>query len=262
MSQISAFANLPGIQAAQETFEQAITWGPAHNLAWLHGWIDANATDSGSSPTWRLRPGLLLGQITSTGRWTNYSPTATDGSEVAAGILAYGMRMEDVFSGSNVQKFFAIVVGGRVIGSNIINLDNMARAQMTPRFIFDDNVPGNIWFPFKRFQTKTADYTIVAADNFSQFDNSGASGAVTFTLPTLANGYLFGFRGVANQSITIASAAGDDMVVFNDASADSVAFSTSSEKIGGGCIVYSNPAATKWHVANFSAGANTVTVAT
>ena len=83
-----------------------------------------------------------------------------------------------------------------------------------------------------------------------------------FTLPALANGYKFGFRVQADQTITVASAAGDDMVAFNDASADSVAFSTGGAKVGGLVVVYTNPAGTKWIVEDHSAGANTITVAT
>ena len=265
MSHVSSmFGNLPGVGAITETFEQEITFGINAQMTWWNGWIDADAVDSGSSPnTYRLRPGLVLGQVTSTGRWTNYSPTATNGSEVASGILGYGMRMQDVLSGSNVQKFYAIVIGGRVKGARLLGLDLMARQQMSAKFIFDDGIAGYQGFPCKRFQTKTAAYTVVAADNFTLFDNVGATGAVTFTLPTLANGYLFGFRVQADQDITVASAAGDDMIVFNDASADSVAFSTASERIGGMFVVYPNPGATKWIVEQRSAGsAHTVTVAT
>ena len=47
----------------------------------------------------------------------------------------------------------------------------------------------------------------------------------------------------------------------NNAVANSVAFSTGSQKIGGAFMVYSNPAGTKWIVINESAGSNTITVA-
>ena len=262
MSVISSqFGNLPGMGTVIETFEQAITWGPAYNLVWWSAYISSAATDSGNSPTWKLRPGLVMGQITATGQWTNYSPTATDGSQVASGVLAYGMRMQDVLSGSNVSKFYAIIVGGRVKGANLINLDLMARAQMSPRFIFDDNLVGNEDFPFKNFVSKTTAYSVLATDNFTQFDNTGATGAVTFTLPAIANGYMFGFRVIADQTVTVASFEGTNIIALNNASASSLAFSTGSQKIGGGLVFYSNPAGTKWHVNNVSAGTNAITVA-
>ena len=262
MSQISSqFGNLPGLGAIVETYEQAITFGIAAQLKWWSGYILSTAIDSGNSPTWRLRPGLVLGIQTSTGQWTNYSPTATDGSEVAAGVLAYGMRMQDVITGLNVNKYYAIIIGGNVRGENLLGLDKMARAQMSSRFTFDDNIIGNSWFEWNRFQTKTAAYTVVAADNFSLFDNVGAAGAVTFTLPAIANGFQFGFRVAADQSVTVASAEGANMIAFNNAVANSVAFSTGGARIGGMVVVYTNPAGTKWIVENRSAGANTVTVA-
>lgn len=257
-----SYGMVPGLTTARETYESEFRWGSEFQGVFANGLISGAARDNGNSPTYELRPGLLLGQIISSGKYTNYSPTATDGSEVASAVLLEAIRMQD-FEGNNADRFYAVLVGGPVQGSKILNLDLMARQQMD-KFIFDDifAIPGNHWFPFKRFQTKTAAYTVVANDNYTLFDNVGATAAVTFTLPALANGYLFGFRAQADQTITVASNEGDNMIAFNDASADSVAFSTSGEKIGGVFRVYTNPGATKWIVENVSAGANTVTVAT
>lgn len=107
---------------------------------------------------------------------------------------------------------------------------------------------------------KTTDYTVVAADNGKLFTNEGAAGAVNFTLPTVAAGYRFWFKSVADQNLTVTGAAGT-VIALNNAAATSVAFSTASQKIGGGFMVESNAAGTKWRVQTFSAGANTVTVA-
>lgn len=117
-------------------------------------------------------------------------------------------------------------------------------------------------YPAANELAKTSNFTITKTLNGTLFTNSGAAGAVVFTLPALSPYLAFRFRVVADQDVTVASAAGDDMVAFNDASADSVAFSTSGQKIGGGLFIYSNAAGTKWIVENESAGANTVTVAT
>ena len=257
-----SYGIVPGLTTSRETYEAEFRWGSQFQGVFANALIDGAAVDSGNSPTYELRPGLLLGQIISTGKYTNYSPTATNGSEVAAGVLIEALRMQD-FNGNNVDRFYAVLVGGPVQGSKILNLDLMARSQMD-KFIFDDifQIPGNHWFPWKRFQTKTSAYTLVANDNFTMFSNVGAAAAVTFTLPALANGYLFGFRVEADQNVTVASAAGDDMIAANDASADSVAFSTAAERIGGIFVVYPNPGATKWIVEDRSAGTHTVTVAT
>jgi hypothetical protein len=262
MSQISSmYGNLPGLTTAIEEYESAVLWGPAWQYMWWNGYISANAVDSGNSPTWRLRPGLVMGNIISTGQWTNYSPTATDGSEVAAAVLVDGLRMQDVLTGSNTTKFYRLFIGGRVKSANLLGLDGQARAQMAYRFTFDDNIVGRGDFPIIRFQTKTANYQVLAIDNLSEFNTLGATGEVDFTLPAIANGYYFTFSNEAAQIMKVISTEGTNMIAFNNLSATSVAFSTGGAEIGGKFAVYSNPAGTKWIVNTLSAGANTVTVA-
>lgn len=100
------------------------------------------------------------------------------------------------------------------------------------RLIFDSNREGYI---ARRIEAKTADYTLTAADGGKTFTNRGAAGAVNFTLPTtgeVESGWWAEFYVVANQTVTVTAGTADTMVTFNDAAADSVAFSTASEKIG------------------------------
>lgn len=254
MSQISSIiGNLPGMGSLVETYEAAITWGPAYQLLYWNGYISANAVDSGNTPTWKLRPGLVLGQQWSTGQYLQYSPTATDGSQIASAILAYGLRMQDVITGVNTQKFYAIVVGGRVKGANLIGLDNLARAQLSSKFIFDDNIVGNAPYDWIAFQTKTANYQLLSTDNFSMFDNTGAAGEVDLTLPPIANGYKFGLHCSVAQTFKFISTEGGNIV------GDTATRSTVSvAAIGGGLLIYSNAAGTKWYVANYSSGSQTV----
>lgn len=251
----------PGITAAVETYEAAFRWGPAGLGIITGGYIDAGATDPNNTPTFELRPGLVMGQKTATGTWTNYSPTATDGSEVATGVNITGIRMQDILTGAGVARFYGILVGGPVQTQKLLGLDLMARQQMD-KFMFDDPVtyPGLHWFPWKRFQTKTANYSLVASDNFSLFDNTGAAGAVTFTLPAIANGYQFGFRGVVAQNLAVTSFEGGNIIALNNAAANTLTFSTGGQQIGAFVTVFSNPGATKWIVMNDSAGSATITV--
>lgn len=261
MSQISSiFASPPGMGTVAEEFQQAVTWGP-YPRYWASGYIASTAVDSGNTPTTTLRMGLVMGIITASKQWTNYSPTATDGSQVAVGVLPVGVRMADVLTGTPAPRFWAVMVSGGVKASALVNLDNMARAQLAPRFYFDDDLPGRSDFPYLRFVTKTTSYQVLSSDNMSHFDTLGATGAVTFTLPAIANGYFFSFRNLADQNMIVASSEGANMVALNNLVANSVAFQTGSQKVGGGFNVYSNPAATRWIVQNTSAGANTVTVA-
>src|SRR5262245_39272018 len=56
---------------------------------------------------------------------------------------------------------------------------------------------------------KTASYTIKAVQAGTIFTNSGATGAVTFTLPTAKAGMRFTFIKVAAQNLLVKAAAGN-----------------------------------------------------
>ena len=238
-----SYGIVPGLTTSRETYEAEFRWGSQFQGVFANALIDGATVDSGNSPTYELRPGLLLGQVISTGKYKQYSPTATDGSEVAAAILLEALRMQD-FSGASVDRFYSVLVGGPVQASKILGLDLMARSQMD-KFIFDDifHLQGNHWFPLKRFQTKTSTYTIVANDNFTMFDNTGATGTVVLTLPALANGYLFALRCAAAQVFRFTSNEGSNVI--GTGLTDS---SVSVTAIGGVIYVYTNPGATKWIV--------------
>lgn len=88
------------------------------------------------------------------------------------------------------------------------------------------------WTP--RFLTKTADYTVLRTDAGTFFNTVGATAAVNFTLPAISTGpWQFWFMAGAAQNMTVTSATADTILTFNDLAADSVAFSTSNEIIGG-----------------------------
>lgn len=91
---------------------------------------------------------------------------------------------------------------------------------------------------FPIIKAKTAAYQVLTSDHGVFFTNEGAGGSVTFTLPpvtspTLPPGWNCRFYVAADQSIVVASSGSlDNIYAFNDAAADSVAFSTSAEKVG------------------------------
>lgn len=252
------YANTPGLTTSRESYENEFRWGQHALGVFANGLISGAARDSGNTDnTAILRAGLLLGQVFSTGKYTNYSPTATDGSEVASAVLLETLRVTD-FNNANVDKLYAVLVGGPVKAAKLLNLDLQARACME-KFIFDDSsgfgaIPGNHWFPWKKFRTKTADYTVVASDNFTLFDNTGAGGTIVLTLPAIANGYCFGFRAAAAQVIRATSAEGSNLI-----GSTLTQTSASVTAIGGVFVVYSNAAGTKWIVED--RGTQTVTFA-
>ena len=109
---------------------------------------------------------------------------------------------------------------------------------------------------------KTANYTLTQSDWGCIFTNRGATGAITFTLPAVSGtpaGAYATFFVVADQTVTVAGTAGE-LVTFNDAAANSVAFSTASEKIGAGVTVVCD--GTSWLVMPMTEETQTMTVAT
>lgn len=253
MSQISSMiGHLPGEGTLIETFERAATWGP-YPRYYTPGYIGANAADAGNSPSSTLRVGLVMGRAIATGQWSNYNPTATDGTEVAAAVLPLSIRMQDVYTEVNIPRFYALLVSGGVHAAQLIGLDNMARAQMSPLFIFDDDLPGNHYYPWQRFQTITANYQILSTDNQSLFLNAGATGEVDLTLPPIANGYYFGLKALAAQTFKFVSNEGGNL--YGSAANQTNA---SVAAICGGIAVFSNPGATAWIAVNISASNQTV----
>ena len=114
--------------------------------------------------------------------------------------------------------------------------------------------------PKVKLVAKTASYTITPDDFGTIMVTRGASGAVTFTLPaasTLNDGEWVLFISVADQNLIVAGATGE-LVVFNDLTADSIAFQTSSKKIGGAFLAISD--GTSWIVVPIATETQTVTV--
>lgn len=91
---------------------------------------------------------------------------------------------------------------------------------------------------YRQIVAKTAAYQIVPKDIGKIFTNTGATAAVTFTLPPVADltaGWWCKFFITVDFAVTIASyGSADNIAGLNDAAADSIAFSTSNEIIGAG----------------------------
>lgn len=258
----SQFGDLFGIGSARESYERTFGWGRKEQALILGTSISGAARDSGNSDNSAiLRPGLVMGIITASQLYTNYSATATDGSQVAAGILPVSLRMTDLITGANSQKVAGMVVGGPVQAGLLFGLDQQARAQMFARFVFDDNLYGNR-FPFTYVSAKTANYQVVVADSGTLFTNQGAAGEVDFTLPaTIANGFFVRVHAEANQVVKVIAPT-NKLVAYNNATATSVAFSTNNQIIGGSFTVTANADLSKYLVQiDMANSSNTPTVA-
>lgn len=115
---------------------------------------------------------------------------------------------------------------------------------------------GTPFLQFKKSVAKTASYTVKAIDHDIRFSNYGAAGAVTYTLPPIADvwdGWSADFTILAAQTMTITAPSGK-LIAANNAGATSIAFSTTSEKIGNGVTIYYDGNAAKYvavvHLAN------------
>ena len=59
--------------------------------------ISSTARDIGNTPsTSLLRGGLVMGKITSGGKWAAYNAEASDGTETARGILKHSVDLRDI----------------------------------------------------------------------------------------------------------------------------------------------------------------------
>ncbi|MFH5805599.1 hypothetical protein [Alienimonas sp. DA493] len=264
--------NTPGFSTARTTQEASVLWGnpEAHQHVIVGAVVDSTARDSGATPTTALRAGLVLAKLDSATdgdgdeevRYVDYDPDATDGSQNPAGVLLDGVDVLDVDTGEAADQQWRMVIAGPVKASHCIGLDDHARSVLARNgVIWDDGYAGGAFYPTGDV-AKTSDYTVTTAENGTRFTNNGAAGAVVFTLPAIANGLTYGFLVLADQNVTVVSAEGDNIVVQGDAAADSVAFSTASEKVGGQVKLEARyvGATLKWLVTEMSG--NTLTVAT
>lgn len=108
---------------------------------------------------------------------------------------------------------------------------------------------------------KTASYTCKVEDSGIVFTNRGAGGAVVFTLPAVADstGVVYFFMNcVLAQDLTISAPAGT-LVAFNNIAATSIAFSTASQRAGGGAMLVCD--GTKWLAFVMANVGATVTIA-
>ncbi len=92
---------------------------------------------------------------------------------------------------------------------------------------------------------KTANYTVLNTDGGTVFIANHATVVVNFTLPAVGtnnkgHGWIFCNRGAAGMGVIGGTAGTDKMVIKNDASADSVVYTTSNEKIGAACACFSD----------------------
>ena len=195
----------PGILGELDTVEAALYWGgDEKQVRKMGGLISGSSLDLANTPTDVLRPGMLLGKITSSGKLIQWDPTATNGSEQIWGILGHDLKVN--LNGTGTDRFYGPIIVGGPIKTNAIfrsnatygnpgsfttdPYENVARLQMRGRFQLDDDLaqtPFTGWSRVKSLKdvaTSNA-YTVLAADNGSLFTNTGTSASQNLTLPAM-----------------------------------------------------------------------------
>jgi hypothetical protein len=257
MSQFTT-GNAPGFAAAVESEQSQITWSGRHGqdqVVTQRAVLHSTTVDAGNLPTSTLRAGLILAYRDSDGKVTAYSPDASDGSQIAVGVLEQHQDM--LVGGVAAERFTQMIVHGLVREGELVNLDPRARQQLAKQIVFDRKPlsPAPMLAP-RGVYRKSTSYTLTAADNGLLFL---ATGAATFTLPTKANGLAFRVTQTADNDLTISGSS--DLIHKGSAAASSVTFSTAGQKIGSQVLiecVYTAASTLKWLVTNL--GGTTATV--
>lgn len=118
----------------------------------------------------------------------------------------------------------------------------------------------DLWY---RIEAKIADFRMTYIDSGKLITNRAATGNLVFTLPPTADivsGWHVWVINSAASKITVQSNTADTMTVFNDLTADSVAFGTTNEIIGGGWLFVWD--GTGWLTFMFATEVQTMTVVT
>lgn len=266
----------PGVGSERTVTESELLWGAdqARNAAlWKSAVFSGAARDDGNTPTTLLRPGMIIGKITSGGEYAEFDSAATDGTQNFAGVLDSELRAQD-FDGTNQDRVFRLLVARAPIKARKLLIEGAAfighadeyslrRAMVAAGFIFDDDPQGYLAGIQERTVAKAANYTVLESDNGTLFTNSGAAAKIEFTLPAIKKGLRYSFYSVDNDGIEVLAATADTIVTHNDAAADSIDLATTGRNIGGRIDIQANVDGTLWlatpYVWNIADDGSTIT---
>jgi hypothetical protein len=242
MSSLGGFGK-PGQGAAVFTTDREIVAVGYDNLCLFKSVVISSAArDAGSTPTTVLRPGLLLGKVTSSGEFEEWDADASDGTQNIAGINRTDITVLDQY-GTAVDRvppsvyqrgvFMAsqlLIQGSALVG----HADEfLARRQLwNAGCVLDDDMFGYLAGGGSRVAlvTGTADTLTAAENGTTLFYNNAA--AVAVTLPAIQPGLEYEIVRTADEELVVSSGEGDNIIMGNDLSADSVTFTTAGEQIG------------------------------
>lgn len=148
--------------------------------------------------------------------------TSSNGSPVAVSLGEAGSASGSYFPARTY--FFILVLGGGAVtitpttstingaGTLVLNQNDAALvvSDGTNYFALVSRTSGDGTVPVS---SHTGDYSVLAADSGTHFDNIGAAGTVIFSLPSVAAGLSFGFLVSAAQTVRVAAAGSEQIAI-------------------------------------------------
>lgn len=114
----------------------AKTFKEGDHFAYINRWIASTARDSGNTPTTTLRPSLVMGKITASGKYAQYDDSATDGTEDADLILDHQVDLIDEETNLPQDTQARFVWHGQVRDADLIGIDAAGRTDLAGRIYF------------------------------------------------------------------------------------------------------------------------------
>jgi len=237
---------VPGTGALVETTESEILWGGDRAKGFV---LEQNGNYSGAirdlgntGQTHVIRPGLLVGKLTTGGELMEWDPTATDGSQDIYGVVPYEFRATD-FDDNSVDRVLSVIVRAPLKASSL--LCNVAgssgalvgsadefiarEALVGSGSILDDDPQGFLGGASWRRKIHTGDLTLTSADNYTSYRCHSAD--ADFILPAVANGLKFRFFMGEDFELQVSSAT-SVFLTGNDAVGDGITYTTGGEQVG------------------------------
>jgi hypothetical protein len=226
----------PGVGLISETGATKVCWGgDAAKGMCLFGSarIASTTADGGNDPTTLLRPGLVIAKVAATGYYSHYDIEARDGTNRASAILLDELSSVDL-ENIGTDRVFRILLAGPVRASNLIGLDSMARRQLGPRFMFDDDLRSQRHFLDLAWvdEEVTANHQIVAADAGKMLVCTDDD--VELTLPTLADseGFAVMILRAGGGELSVVSLEGSNVIAGGSITSSQIEFQTAGQLIG------------------------------
>lgn len=177
----------PGMGSELENYTGELVWGGNEREVLFQSSMIDGSTRFGSSPI--LRPGLLLGRITATGKLKEWNPEATDGTQQIVAVLENDLKMVDL-AAANTDVFYRTIRKAPLIASALFigsaamvgaNNEYLARRQLAERgCLFDDGKSGLL----ENGQIILNANTTLGATHFNK--TLVITGARTITVPAAA----------------------------------------------------------------------------